>query len=97
MHSALSEVCGEFTVERSTVSRRANRFCGGCVNIDNDPRPGRPRASPDERSLKLVADALEEDRRAICKEFPRATIAKTSQGNAQEPTSVAPVWATHSP
>ena len=43
IHGALSEVRGEFTVDRSTVSRWANRFRGGCVSIDNDPRPGRPR------------------------------------------------------
>ena len=38
IHSALSEVCGDFTVDCSTVSRWAS---SGCVNIDNDPRPGR--------------------------------------------------------
>ena len=39
IHGALSEVCGEFTVDSSTVSRWAIRFYGGCVGIDNDPRP----------------------------------------------------------
>ncbi|PNF31351.1 hypothetical protein B7P43_G10893, partial [Cryptotermes secundus] len=29
IHSALSEVCGELTVDRSTVSRWASRFRGG--------------------------------------------------------------------
>ena len=42
--------------------------------------------------MKLVADALEGDRRATCKELFRATGAKTSQGNTQEPTSVARDW-----
>ena len=32
IHGALSEVCGEFTVDLTTVSRWANRFYGGCVN-----------------------------------------------------------------
>ena len=45
IHSALSEVCGEFTVDHSTVSRWANRFCGDCVRTDNGRRPGRPRTS----------------------------------------------------
>ena len=49
---------------------------------------GRPRTSTDERSVKLVADALEEDRRATYEELSRATGAETSQGNVQEPTSV---------
>ena len=71
------------------VSRWANRFCDGCVSIDNDPRPERPRTSTDERSVKLVADALEEDRRATCEELSRATGATTSQENAQEAISVA--------
>ena len=43
------------------VSRWANRFRAGCVSIDNDPRPERPRTSTDERSVKLVTDVLEED------------------------------------
>ena len=37
-------------------------------------------------SVQLVADALEEDRRATCEELSRATGGKTSQENAQEPT-----------
>ena len=94
IHGALSEVCDEFTVDHSTVSRWANRFRGGCVSIDNDPILGRPRTSTDERSVKLVADTLEEDLRVTCEEFSRATGAKTSQENAQEPTSVARGWAT---
>ena len=93
----MSEVCGEFTLNRSTVSHWANRFHVSCVSIDSDPRPGRPRTSTDERSVKLVADALEEDRRATCEELSRATVAKTSQENEQERTSVARSWATHSP
>ena len=97
IHGALSEVCGEFTVGRSTVSRWANHFCGGCVSIDNDPRPGRLRTSTNEKSVKLVADTLEEDRHATCEELPRATGAKPSQDNAHEPTSVARGWANHSP
>ena len=72
-------------------------ICGGCVSIDNDPRPGRPRTSTDERNVKLVADTLEEDCRATCEELSRTTGAKTSQENAQEPTSVAHGWTTHSP
>ena len=46
------------------------------MNIDNGPRPERPRTSTDERCVKLVADALEEDRRATCEELFRATGAK---------------------
>ena len=66
IHGALSEVCGEFTEHRNTVSSLANCFRGGCVSMDKDPIPGRPRSSSNEKSEKLVADALEEDRRAIC-------------------------------
>lgn len=73
IHSALSEVCGELTVDRSTVSRWANRFREGRVSINDDPRPGRPKTSTDERSVKLVTDVLEEDRRATCEEISEAT------------------------
>ena len=67
IHGALSEVCGDFTVDRITVSRWANGFRGNCVSIDNDPRPGRPKTSTDDRSGKLVAHAVEEDRRVTCR------------------------------
>ena len=63
IHGAL-RVFSEFTVDPSTVSRWANRFRSGCVSIDSDPRPGRPITPKDERIVKLVADGLEEDRRA---------------------------------
>ena len=84
-------------MDRSTVSLWANRFRGGCVSTDNDPIPERPRTSTDERSVKLVADALQEDRRPTSEELARATGAKTSRENAQEPTSVARGLATRSP
>ena len=47
--------------------------------------------------MKLVADALEEDLRVTFEELSRATGAETSQENAQELSSVACGWATHSP
>ena len=53
------------------------------------------RTSTGERIVKLVTDALEDDRRTPCEELSRAMGAKTSQENAQEPTSVAHGWATH--
>ena len=52
------------------------------MNIDNDPRAGRPRTSTDETSVKLVADALEEDLCATCEEISRVTRPKTSKENA---------------
>ena len=96
-HGALSEVCGVLTEDRSKVSRWANCFLGGCVSVDNDPKPGRPRTSTDKRSVKLVADALVEDYCATCEECSRATGAKSSQENPHEPTSVVHDWATHYP
>ena len=71
------------------------RFRGGYVSIDSDRRPGRSRTSTDERSVKLVAVALEEDRRATCEDLSRTT--RASQENTQQPTSVAIGWAPHSP
>ena len=79
----LVEVCGEFTLDLSMVSRWADHFRGGYLSIVNDPRQGSSRTSTDERSVKLVADALEEDRRTTCEELSRATGAKTSQENEQ--------------
>ena len=96
IHGVLSEVFGDLAVDYTSVSRWANRFRGGCVSIDNDPRPEKPRTSTDERSLKLVADALAEDRRITRTKLSRATGGKTSQENTEEPTSVARGWVTHS-
>ena len=76
---------------------RSTAVSCGCVSTGNDPRPRRPRASTDERSVELLADALEGNRRATCEELSRATGTKTSQKNAQQPTSVARGWATRSP
>jgi hypothetical protein len=69
----LREVCGEQTVGRGTVSRWATRFREGRVTINNDPKPGGPKTSVDERSVRLVAEFLAEDRRATCEKIPQAT------------------------
>ena len=71
IQGVLREACGGFTVDCSTVSRWANHFHGSCVSVDSDPRPGRSRTT-DERSVKLVADALEEDHCAPSEELSRA-------------------------
>ena len=60
-------------MDRSTVSRWATRFREGRVTINDDQRPGRPKTSTDERSVRLVADFLEQDRRATCEEISQAT------------------------
>ena len=70
-------VRSQWTVVR--LFRWANHFHGGCLSIDNDPRPVRPRTSTDETSVKLVADTLEEDHHATSEELSRATRAKSSQ------------------
>lgn len=43
------------------------------MSINDDPRPGRPKTSTEERSVKLVSDAPEEDRRATCEELSKTT------------------------
>ena len=47
IHSALREVSGEQTVDRSTVSHWAIHFSEERVTINDDPRPGRPKTSTD--------------------------------------------------
>jgi len=74
-----STVCSEQTMDRSTVSHWATRFRECRVTINDDQRSGRPKTSTDERSVKLVADFLTQDRRAKCKKILQATaIAPTS-------------------
>jgi transposase len=73
IHSALREVCGEQIVDHHTVSRWATHFHEGHVSINNDPRPGRPKTSTDEQSVKIVVDFLEADYRVACEEISQAT------------------------
>ncbi|KAL1132425.1 hypothetical protein AAG570_010380 [Ranatra chinensis] len=73
IHSALREVCGDQTVDRSTVSRWANRFREGRVSVQDDQRSGRPKTATDERGVKLVADFIGEDRRVTCDEISYCT------------------------
>jgi hypothetical protein len=73
IYSALCEVCGEQTMDRSTVSSWATRFCEGRVTINDDQKPGRLKTSTDEQSVKLVADFLAQDHRATCEEISQAT------------------------
>jgi transposase len=68
IRSVLRKVCGEQTVGRSIVSRWTTRLCEGCVTINDDQRPGRPKTSTDERSVKLVAYFLAQDSRATSEE-----------------------------
>ena len=68
----MRDVYGGQTVDRSTVSRWATRFRKGCVAINDDQRPGRPKTSTDERNVKLVADLPAQDRRVTCEEILQA-------------------------
>jgi hypothetical protein len=79
IHTALREVCGEQTADRSILSYWATRFREERVTIKDDPRPGWPKTSTDERSVKLVADFLAEYRPATCEEISQGTgISSTS-------------------
>ena len=69
IHGALREVCGKQTVDRNTASRWATRFREGRVTINDDPRPGMPKTSIDERSVKHLADFLAQGHRATCEEI----------------------------
>ena len=68
IHSSLMEVCGVQTVQRSTISRLAERFRAGRLSIENDPKSGRLRTSTDDQSVERVLQILEEDRRMTCEE-----------------------------
>ena len=60
------EVCGVETVDRSTISRWAQRFREGSLGRENDPKSGRPRTSTDDQSVERVLQIPEEDRRMTC-------------------------------
>jgi len=69
VHSSLMEVCGVETVDRSTISRWAERFREGRFSIENDPKSGRPRTSTDDQIVERVLQILQEDRRMTCEEI----------------------------
>jgi len=68
IHTSLMEVCGVEAVDRSTISRWAQRFREERLSIENDPKSGRPRTSTDDQSVERVLQILEEDRRMTCEE-----------------------------
>jgi len=80
IHSSLMEVCGVETVDRSTISRRAQRFHEGRLSIENDLKSGRPRTSTDDQSVERVLQILEEDHRMTREET--AHCAGISQASA---------------
>jgi len=68
IHSSLMEVCGVETVDRSTISRWAQRFREGRLGTENNLKSGRPQTSTDDQSVERVLQILEEDRRMTCEE-----------------------------
>jgi transposase len=80
IHSSLMAVCGVETVERSTISRWAQRFREGKLSIENDPKSGRLRTSTDDQNVERVLQILEEDRRMTCEEIAHS--AGTSRASA---------------
>jgi len=72
IHSSLMEVCGVETVDQSTISHWAQRFCEGRLSIENDPKSGRPQTSTDDQSVECVLQILEEDCRMACEETAHA-------------------------
>ena len=55
IHRRLQAVCGEHTVNRTTVNRWAIRFSEcepGCANIVDQPRSGRPVSVTDDKHQK---------------------------------------------
>jgi hypothetical protein len=43
------------------------------ITLNDDQKPGRPKTSTDEQSVKLMADFLAQDHQATCKEISQAT------------------------
>jgi hypothetical protein len=68
------------TVDRSTISRWAQRFREGWLSIENDPKSWWPRTSTDVQSVECVLQILEDDRRISCEET--AHCARISRASA---------------
>ena len=68
IHNALHEVCWNSVVDRSTVSWWTSRFREGGVNIQDNPRSGRPVIAMDDTSVIIISTLLE-DQRISCEEI----------------------------
>ena len=89
-------MCGEQTVDRSTVSCRATRFHDGHTRINNDPRPERLKTPTDEQSVKLVVGLSSEDRGMTCEEISQATrIQPTSVFRNLHERKICSLWVPH--
>ena len=60
------EVCGVETVDRSTISRWAQRFREGSLSIENDQKSEQTRTSTDDKCVERVLQILEVARRMTC-------------------------------
>ena len=73
IHCRLQAVCGENTVNRTTVNRWAIKFreCEpGCANIVDQPRSGRLVSMKDDKHQKQVDEVIKYDRRITQKQIP---------------------------
>jgi len=72
IHHRLQAVCGENTVNRTTVNRWAIKFreCEpGRANIVDQTRSGRPVSVTDDKHQKQIDELIKHDRRIIQKQI----------------------------
>ncbi|GFT14980.1 uncharacterized protein NPIL_332181 [Nephila pilipes] len=78
IHIVLRDVCGQLTVDCSTISRWTHGFDESRASINDDVGSGRPKSSTDDLSVKSVADFPKSDRHAKYEEIPEATEISTT-------------------
>jgi transposase len=71
IYESLREVCGDYTIDRSTISRWSQRFREGRIAVEDKQHLGRPRSSTDYTSAVIIANVLEEDRCMTREEIAR--------------------------
>lgn len=69
IHGQLKEVCGNSAVDRSTVSRWAQRFRESCRSILDVSRSDKPKITTENMSADIIATILDEDRRITAEEI----------------------------
>ncbi|XP_075222652.1 uncharacterized protein LOC142325147 isoform X3 [Lycorma delicatula] len=69
IHGQLKEVCGNSAVDRSTVSRWAQRLRESCRSVTDDSRTERPKITTENMSADIIATILDEDRRITAEEI----------------------------
>ncbi len=69
IYTPLKEVCGNATMDRSTVQQLHKRFREGKVSVEDKPSSGHPSTKIDSTSTAILAIVLDKDQRIMVRDI----------------------------